>query len=365
MIILYVGILLIIYSLIFKNKYNLKIAFLFIFLVMGFQFGVEGDYYSYQDDFSQASLDGHVLEKKEYFWLYLTYFFHQFTSFPVFICVLSAVECYMVKIFVERFADKKYMFVSAILFFFTFNYMLMQMKALRQGLAVDLCMLSFVLIDNKDKKSFVAAIFASFAAFYTHHSSQICLFFVWGYWLYLHYTEESKYKRTSPNPIYFSIAAIIIYVSKKAFLDGYLIPALALLDNDNYKNYARDFNEFAGQMNFLPILYNTVVVFLLGWYLRFSEYKERYFVYIAIVGIFVDILVFATGSIQRLLLYFIFANLVIFPSVVRKINEKYGKIAMWCFLIILVGYAFKTSMPSISSTIGDRFGNYQFIFMTK
>lgn len=362
MIILYVGIILILYSLLSRGKYNLSIAFLFVFLIMGFQSNVVGDYYSYMEEYTNFSFENHVSRKGEYFWLYVTYFFQKHVSFHVFIILLSLFECYCVKKYIERFSNEKYSYVSVILFFFTFNYMLMQMKALRQGLAVDLCMLSFVMIDKCKKKTIFFAALLSLAAYYTHKSSLVSISFVWGYWIYIRYSKSNSWFKVT-NPIYFAIAILLLYFFKKTFLDTYLVPIMGMFDDDHYMNYARDFSEYAGQMGFLPILYNAIIVSIMAWYLRFAKKRERYFVIIAIVGVFVDVLVFATGSIQRLLLYFLFANLAVIPGMTYAVEKKYGSVSKWLFLALLLGYALKTSLPSITSTIGDKFGNYQFIFM--
>lgn len=363
MIILYTGILLILYSLLSQKtgKYNTTIAFLFCFIIMGFQSNVDGDYYSYLNEYENFNFINSVSNKEEYFWLYLTYYFQKYVPFYVFVCTLSLFECYCVKTFIDKFGDKQYLFISAVLFFFTFNYMLMQMKAMRQGLAVDLCMLSFVMIDKQKKKSFVYAILLSLAAYFTHKSCAMCLLLVWGYWLYLKYTKEGA-KTNTINPLYLAVGIIVLYFSKKAFLDTYLIPALAMLDDDHYMNYAMDFADAAGQMNFLPILYNTLMVSFMAWYMRFVDRKERYLVIIAIIGVFVDTLVFATGSIQRLLLYFLFANLAIYPGMAKKIEERYGKVALWAFFTLLIGYAMRTSVFWLMSGDVTMFGQYKFIF---
>lgn len=236
------------------------------------------------------------------------------------------------------------------------------MKALRQGLAVDLCMLSFVLIDKKKQKSIFYAILLSLAAFYTHKSSLICITFVWAYYAYLHFRNSNKSFKLY-KPIFFSIAIITIYISKKFFLDRFLIPILSSLDDNHYANYAMDFTEYAGTMGFLPILYNTIIVTLLAWYHKYASNKEQFFIYVSILGFFIDVLVFATGSIQRLLLYFIFANLVVLPGLANQINKQYGRFAYLLFISLLIGYSFKTSIFWLMSGDAVMFGQYQFIFM--
>lgn len=362
MIVLSFGILLSIYAFIASKKFNVSIAFFLIFLIMGFQSNVDGDFYGYKYAFEHFTFEEGHIEKKEYFWKYLNYYFQLFTSFHVFIFCIALVECLCVKAFITRFADKQYVFISVLVFFFTFNYMLMQMKALRQGLAVDLCMLSFVMIDNKDKKSLLYAILLSLAACYTHKSSLICVIFVGGYWLYLHFSKVDK-KFIRIKPIYLVIAIILLFVSKHTVIDRYIIPWMALLEDDHYMNYAVDFIDYSVDMTFLAILYDTILVFFMTKYMQFANPKERYFVIVGIIGIFADVLLFATGSIQRLLLYFNFANLVIFPGISKMIDKKYGKVALYCFFTLLLGYACKTSFHWLISMDADKFGNYQFVFL--
>lgn len=362
MIILFIGILLILYSVVSGKKYDINIAFLFVFLIMGLQSNVDGDFYSYMEDYNRSSLNNVFAEKGEFCWLYLTHFSHNFLSFHAFIFFLSLFECYCVKTFISRFGDNKYLYVSAILFFFTFNFMLMQMKALRQGLAVDLCMLAFVMIDKFKKRTDFIALILTLCAFFTHRSSLFMIVLVWGYWIHMHFFT-SNIKKRNLNPLMFIIAILILYFSKKTFLDNYILPIFSLFEDEHYENYAIDFVEFAGKMNFLPILYDSILVFIFAWYYKYADRRTRYFVIIAIIGVFLDVLLFATGSIQRLLLYVIFVHLAILPGICKQIECKYGKFFCWLFIVLLVGYSLKTSLPSIMSCVGDRFGNYQFVFL--
>ena len=364
MIVFSVGILLILYSVLSGKRYNLNVAFLFVFLIMGFQYNVQGDYFTYKYEFEHFTFEQGDVEKNEYFWMYLNYLFQKFTTFPVFIFCLSLVECLFVKSFIDRFAPKDYLFISAIIFFFSFNFMLMQMKALRQGLSVDLCLAAFVLFDDKQKSKTICAVLLSVAAYFTHKSSLMCIVFVWGYYLFIRFYEP-KCNQRSINPLMLVVAILVLYLFKQAFLDAYLIPIMESLDDDHYSVYANDFAEYSVQMGFLPIFYDCIIVALLAWYSKFANCKEKYFVIVGIIGVFADVLLFATGSLQRLLLYFIFSNLIVFPGIARQLRKKYGKLAAYLFILIVVGYAFKTSINSMLSTMGDRFGNYQFVFLSQ
>lgn len=363
MIILYVGILLIIYALISGNKYKSEVGFLFIFLIMGFQSGVDGDFYRYKDEFENFSWSSHFFRKEEYTWGYLTYFFQRFTTFPIFVCILSAFKCFVIFKFVQRFAGNNYKYLCAILFFFTFNYMMMQMKAMRQGLALELCITSLLLIDNEKKKSIYLAIITSILGYYSHHSSLICITLVWGYYFYL----KSKFAKrnlslSKMTPIIVTSLALALFILKKTVLDKYLVPIISTIDNDHYMNYAQDFIENSGAMSFLVVFYEIIVIFLLCWYLQYAGKKLRYLTFIAIIGMFTDILFFGTGSVQRILLYFSFTNFVIFPNIVYSAKKHWGTLPATIIIIILVGFALKTSVSWLISGNEEMFGQYKFIF---
>ena len=74
MVILVVGVLLILYSLLSRNKYSVWMGILFVLLVMGFQEGVIGDYQNYQYAFIHAGSEVGVvsyIKEAEYSYLSL------------------------------------------------------------------------------------------------------------------------------------------------------------------------------------------------------------------------------------------------------------------------------------------------------
>lgn len=369
MIILYTGILLILYSVISQrvHKYDTFIALLFCFVIMGFQSNVDGDFYSYKHDFENFGFYGHVLEKGEYFWLYLNYLCQSIISWPIFVVILSGFECYIIKKYIDRFANCDYKFVSAVLFFFTFNYMLMQMKAMRQGLALELSIYALLMIQDgieyKKSKDILIAVLLSLAAYYSHHSSLILIAFVWGYYFV---TRSKTFINWSPRSINFSvifgIAGYLLFVMKKSFLDNILFPYLSLMDDSQYEAYLQELIESAGIVTNLVVLYDVVILFLLGWYLKIANGSNKYITIIAIVGMFADIICFGNSSVQRILLYFSIFNLVVFPQVLSEVEKQYGKIPAYVLIFFLVGYAMKTSVFWLVSGDPTMFGQYKFIF---
>lgn len=366
-----VGIILIIYSLITSNNksYSIPIAFLFCCVIMGFQSNVVGDFDVYQYSFENFTFNSREVEKGEYFWVILNYLFQKITSFHIFITCLSAFQCFVLVKYVNRFAGKsEYCFISALLFFFTFNYMLLQMKALRQGLAIELALSALLFIDYyiKKKHYILYAIPYSFAAFYSHHSSAILLIMVWGYFFYLIFTKKQETKNLKKPgiimPISMAALGFVLFTIKRRFLDEFLVPYMMLLGEDRYEGYIQ---QLVDKEVFSPLVitYDIVVLFLLGWYYKQADYRMKYLTIAAIVGMFLDILCFANDSVQRILLYFSIFNIVVFPNIISSVSKHYGKFIAWILIIFFMGYAFKTSYFFMTDTHLDRFGNYQFFFL--
>ena len=178
-IILVTGILLIIVSLITEKKYKPYVGFAFILLIMGFQSGVEGDFMAYGTEFDtigrSQTVDSRTIEDEPVF-PYLMKFFTYVAPYWLFVLVLSLFQVFVLERLVSRYAKGPYQFIAAILFFFTFNMMLMQMKAMRQGLAIELMVAAFLLMERKRKKKFpwIPALLAV-TAFFSHNSSFVAV----------------------------------------------------------------------------------------------------------------------------------------------------------------------------------------------
>lgn len=151
MIILYTGIILILYSMFsgeLTRNYKPIIGFMFTFLIMAFQSNVEGDYMSYMKDFGMGysrTMDTEPL------WVLLQMPFY-LLGWQYFIFFMVLFQVWVVYRISKMYASNHYQYLGAILFFFTFGMMLIQMKALRQGLAIEICLLPFIMkFDNKNR----------------------------------------------------------------------------------------------------------------------------------------------------------------------------------------------------------------------
>ena len=366
--ILTVGILLIIVSFLTKKKYTPHIGFAFVFLIMGFQDGVDGDFMAYMKEYDLLSasrgVDSRTFEDEPVL-PYLMKFFSSFAPYWLFVLCLSLFQVFVLERFVRRFTHGRYQFIAAILFFFTFNMMLLQMKAMRQGLAIELMLFSVLLIDKHKKQKIPwIAIIVAVIAFFKHNSALVAIPFILLFYFAKVYPQFLM-ERGNSNffPILILGIYLFIYFLKKTILNDYFI-AFALLDDDfrlsGYLNGKEMDNAF--DISWLIVLYDAIIVFLVSWYYRYADAKMRVFVLVSIVAAVGDMLLFGIGSLPRIIMYLVVFNLAVYPAVALQLSKKFGKMWALAFIAMLFGYAIKTSLPWILDTDDGRFGTYHFVF---
>lgn len=372
-IILAVGILLIIVSFATrKSKYAPLIGFAFVFLIMGFQSNVEGDYMSYMEDYNQmfsgGAAESRTFEDEPIF-PFLFKFFSLFSPWWLFVIFISLFQTSILIRLVEKYSPKQNQFIAAILFFFTFNMMLLQMKAMRQAFAIELMVLAIMEIDKatrmkaKSRIPWIAILVASMA-YFTHNSAALMFPFLLLFYIVKRHPEALTHSGNSIIfPIIVTCAYLFLYVIKVTFLNQYLI-GFAMLDEDfrlaRYLGEEELENQF--DISWLIVMYDAVIVFLVAWSYKFADSKMRVFSWISIVAAFFDMLFFGIGSLVRMQMYFVVYNLVVYPHVAVHIRKKFGNIAVLVFIVFLLGYAIKTSYPWIIGVDNGRFGTYQFVF---
>ena len=369
-IILTTGILLIVLSLLTEKKDTPYIGFAFVLLIMGFQSGVEGDFMGYMQEYNGIAgsqmVDSRTIEDEPVF-PYLMKFFSYFAPYWLFVLLLSMFEVFVVERFVARFSFGHYQFLAAILFFFSFNMMLMQMKAMRQGFAIEMMLLSVLLIEYGKKLKFPwLAVLAVVAAFFTHNSAAVAIPFVI---LFYFAKRNPQFLTRRGNGDLFPVIMVgiylFVYFIKTTILNDYLI-GFAMMSDEDFRlasYFGEDEMENAFKISWLIVLYDAVMVFLISWYYRFADSKMRVFCWASIVAAFGDMLFFGIGSLPRIIMYLVVFNLVVYPAVTLQISRKFGKVWALIFIVFLFGYAFKTSLPWMLGTEDGRFGTYEFVFM--
>lgn len=368
-IILVVGILLVLSSLLIGEKYKPYYGFAFVFLIMGFQSGVAGDFMGYMEEYNSIASMGEVVSRTiedEPVFPYIMKFFTYFAPFWLFVLSLSLFEVFVIERFVNKYSFGHYQFISAILFFFSFNMMLLQMKALRQGFAIELVLLSVLFIDKQknNKVPWLAAL-AVLLAFLSHNSSLVALPFLLLFYIA---TRNDSFISKFGNRWFFPVLTVgvylFVYFIKTTILNEYLI-GLAMLSDEDFRlsNYFSE-NEMdnAFKISWLIVLYDAVIVLIVSWYYRYANSRMRVFCLASIVAAIGDMLFFGIGSLPRIIMYLVVFNLVVYPAVTQQISKKFGKFWATLFVVFLFGYAIKTSLPWILGTDDGRFGTYQFVF---
>ena len=400
-IILAAGIILIVLSIVFIKKWPPYWGFLIVFLIMGFQDNVEGDYVNYKDEYEQIAVN-HIADSRtmedEPVMPVIESFVSYLGPFWLFVLLMSLFQAYVLTEFVKRYCPKPYQFLAAILFFFTFNMMLLQMKAMRQGLAIEMMMAAFMLADRK-KHQWISLVVAVMA-YYTHNSSLLVLPF---FLVFFYISVEADVKRflrklgiikgkvkesSVPKvrkegnvwskllrhpltmPALMVTVYLVMYYFKITVLNQYMIPLMILTGGNNRlagyadtTNIAESLDANLFEISPLIVLYDAVIVFLVSAYYKSAGPRMRVFCAMSIAAAFGDMLFFGAGTFARMIMYYVVFNLAVYPAVALRIKRKFGKKWALVFAVFLLGYAVKTSLPWITGMEPDRFGNYQFIFM--
>jgi len=365
MIILYTGTLLILYSLVSGKKYKLLIGFAFVFVIMAFQSNVGGDYMSYMEYFNNSIISSTA--KDEPLWDLLSGLFRPL-GWYVYVFFLTFFQCFVLTKLTKQYVDNKYKWQSAVIFFFTFGLMLIQMKALRQALAIGLCMLPYI-IDLADKKrKWIYCFVPLILAYLTHNSAIITLPVVILY--YLQITRgifDSKHHNSLEffYPSILTVAFLVIYQLKTTILLDNLIGLSTYFTDFRLSSYM-ELRETKGEIfnvSWLIVAGDAFFIFFMTWYYRFANGVFRPLVIMAIASLFFDCMFFGMGTLPRMGYYYLIAIIVVYPNVAGLIHKRYGKMAALAFIALSIVYAVKTSLPWLFGTEFDQFGHYKFFFM--
>ena len=373
MFLLFLGVLLTVYSFYTRKKYNPIFGVALIFIVMGFQSNVMSDYQNYMNDYTFVQTSGRLVlrtAESEPVWAALFWIFSQQCPFWVFIMVLAAVQSYILYLFIAKYCKNGNQWLAVVLFYFTFNMMLLQMYVIRQSLAIAIVILAFIIVDQKKKPIIPLVIFV--LAYLIHNSSIVALPFLILYYYNNRRIKEKEivgqFGKLGLSPFIMFGLFVVVYFLKDIFLNQYLVPLSMAFDDDfRLASYLNKDNANGMQNEFtispLIALYDGIIVFFATWFFKNSSRKMQAFCIMSISVAFGDMLLFGIGSLPRVLMYIALFNLPVYTSMTTQIRKKYGELRSLIFIALLLGYAIKTSLPWFLGTDGDQFGNYKFIFM--
>lgn len=362
MIILYIGIFLVIISFVLRKKMPLFLGFAFVFLIMGFQSNVEGDYDGYKIGFSM--IDTRTAED-EPLWVFLYKIFQPF-GFEFFVCCIALFEVFVLTKLAQRFSSHSYKWLPAILFFFMFGMMLIQMKALRQGLAVEVCMLPFILSVEKRKFKLLYCLIPLFTAFLIHNSALVMFPAILLYYLNVSIgflePKKSNHRLGFKLPMIFLFFFVFVYYLRTEIFHTYLLQLSVLFGDFRLGDYLENENE-AFELSKLLVLADAVFVFLSVWYYQYTKGAMRILSIMATIAIFADVTFFGVGSLPRMGYYYLVSTIVVYPNIAQLLSVKYGKIVALIFIVMCIEYAVKTSLPWLTELDTTGYRYYEFVFL--
>lgn len=376
MIILIVGILLILYGIISKQKFSVGVGMFFVLLIMGFQEGIPGDYMGYKDTYNSGSVDvgimGSTAKEGEFAYIWTVETFSKFMNFHWYVLLTAIVQCLAMGLMIKSFADRKNWYFGVLLIFFTFNIMLLQMKAMRQGYAMDMLLLAYYLLG---KRKYLWSLVPAVLAYGFHNSSIIAIPFFVVLWVMMFLRRKEKTEKYTPvvvnkqkgygTALWAAGGLFAFNVLKFVVFANYINPFLEGLDAFEYSGYLEAMEERS--VSWWILLYHIVIVFAVTlYYVNEKDFFRKYLALLTIVAMFLGIGTFGFGNLMRVPAYFIVYCIVVYPNVAGMLHRSYGKqiaLGFVLFNMLYVMYGTVGNMLSMNTDSGTGFGPFTFSFL--
>ena len=347
----------------YKSRANVPPFFYFFgaFLIMGFQDAAGGDYLASMKVYNSIDVGIGAYRSDEFLWRFLNLTFNRLgIPFWGFILFQSLINTAIISKFASKYiADRRYWILAFAIFYFTFNYMMFHMTGMRQSFALELCLLSVILFDEK---KYLHSIMVLLAGRFVHSSAIIMLIVV--LFVYLMETKRFKWLLNIVSSKFAAIILIAIFVFvyiNKALLSEVIVTKVLQQDMGGFENYIRELSDTSYSSD-LIYLYNIILLCLSLFMMTKVVGICKIFMLLTAISSISAVIFVGAGSLFRVFLYFEIFNVVTIPLIIQyffKINKIMGVL----LIIFFIAYAFKTSMPYM---VGEQeyhhYNNYHFIF---
>lgn len=371
MIILLVGIILILYGLVSKQKYSVGVGMFFVFLIMGFQENCITDYPEYKSEFLSGTV-GYTVKETEFAFRWLWGISSSIISFHAFVMITSLLQCIAMGYMIKEYAERRFQYFGVLLVFFTFNIMLIQMTAMRQGYAVDVLLFAYLLLG---KRKYIGSLITALIAYGFHNSALIALLFFIFIWGLTFLNRKEKHFQSQPvivekeKGMKLSFIVLVVfaffYLLKYVVFVSYINPILEGLDAFSYSGYFEGF-EKDRSIAWWIMLYNAIILFCTTLYYASERNRfKKYLAFLTIVYVFLNVGTFGFGNLMRTTLYFIIFTIVVFPNVSSMLRNTYGKRISNMFVVFNMFYLMFLSVRNMLTMETDNatgFGSYMFSF---
>lgn len=286
-----------------------------IMVLIGFfsiRYGYGNDFKPYEQMFYQItnmSLDralGHF-ERLEQGWIVLNYLFRGL-DFQLFLAFLTTIQFCSIGWFISHYVDSKYQWAIMGIYLFNPSMMLIQLSMLRQGLAMQLVMISVYFITDKRKYWWVAPLLIYLAVQF-HKSAYFAFVF-----LLLPLLKNLNYKIL----ILIYIALFGIFQFMPEFMAGVINNVLSTDEFDRYDVYMGKGNYAVEMRSGIGYAFQVMLGLYLMFLMRWKSTKNRFFV--LSMGIFYTTLPLTglVGLISRVVYYFYQVGLPAYGEIFRR-----------------------------------------------
>lgn len=333
-----------------RYRYMLKISFVFVFLFLALRYAYGNDYMSYFDTFNAINQENKVdfynfkalggSSMLEPGWVFLCWLFKPF-GFFIMVAVLALFNCYAYYHLVSKYVPQKYYWFSIFIYIINPIFMLIQLSAMRQAVAIGIFLIS---IDFLIKKDIVKYIILIIVASLFHSSALLMLPLV------IISIYDINYNK------FIFLFSIFVYVFA-AFTGNLFLPYIDIAVN----NYFPKYSSYADPGKFgsgLGVLYGFIVLALVLYFIKYEKSDYSVLYKVLILSIIIMPLSIYINMLGRMQMYLQPIALVVYPLVFLKINNAFIRNI---FICMIVAFAIRSVFVFIES---DVWGSYYLEYNT-
>lgn len=333
-----------------RGNIGLKLSMFTIFLFLGLRYDYGNDYMGYFEMFNDINenFNDYITDpgRLEIGWILLNRLFSHF-GFHTLILFLSVVNSIILYKFIVKFVEQKYYWLAIFLYMFDSNFMLVQLSAMRQTVAILMFILAIsYLIDKKYLNSLLILVFSVF-----FHTSSLLLLPI----VFILYITSIKMN------MFYIVAIELLFVYIFIFgesLEPHFRTIATLFFDEQYGIYLND--DIETKANFINIFTYSALVFLMLFYYNLYTLENKFFVRLLVLGMFFLPLGFILPISGRLALYLLPMSIVVYPNLLSTIDSFFMK-KVFLYTIVLVTFVRLITFFN-SETYGSFYNSYSTIF---
>jgi transmembrane protein EpsG len=337
-----------------ENRIALLGSFILIFLFLAFRYDYGNDYMSYYNIYSDIKKIKNVdfLNYYPFYgnntlepgWVILNWLFEPF-DYYVFVAFLSLFHVYAYYRFIKYFVPPQYYWLSLLLYFINPVFMLLQLSAMRQGVAIGIFIISLEYLAKRDVLKYIILILIA----YLFHNSALIL---------VPLVIIALYNQKFKKPLIF----IILFFYLFGVVFGSLFTSqIQYVVNTYFPSYVNYNNPSDVEFGYaFAVLYNLIMISFVLYFIS-TETSENLVLYkVAIISLLLLPFTVQIIMASRLQMYLQTVILAVIPMLLLRIRSQ---IIRNIFVAIVIVYTTKNFYAFFHSEIwAAHFLEYKNIF---